>query len=1010
MSNKLVKKSKNYNLNSANYGIETLDDDIFKKGGTYMLSSEDGFYHNRYFDKRTNTYKTLPLPEVTIRPDNSSDTNSKDKIRDAYTNVILNLRNSGYNNWADEVENQNLKGGVGNALAWYQGSLARYNELQRAEQNANAVREGRAETVPWLAPLVLSPALPYLTNAATTFTKDLVGIGKPFWTNFVKDATVSTAGYVGVDEAHKHLTRSDENPEGLTFGEGIRNILPDGPKWIPEGVKQFGADALNPGGWATWGLGSKFKNILIDSGKQFIYKPIKVIQDAKSKYTTFPIRKSTLQHRIYESPAPYDFQDLDNARHAPYDVINKAIKDRSRIRSEIYDLAESQEGIEKQLDVIRRKNTPFYYDVPKRNMYKDLSSKNLNIDAIAEELGGIKYDGRWFIPKSPNFEYFPTGDTYIYDLKSGKLHQFNLTESLPTSQEMLQFPENYRKALEGISYTPTVTPSRGIKPLPEEYTQLLRKNIDYVQELFPQGKIFGSSKLAPETGLPIRPNDTELYILKEDFDKLGLTGGKDLMTDKQGRLITYNYSLGKFPDPKDPSINLGDVDFNIIYSKPDGTLDFTSDRSLNLFRQLYPDEFQKAYVAANGDLSKMYHPMPAKDVLNEVSIKNTLMDTFESSKPKHMERGIWYINYGDPDMVYDALLRSSESLVGKNMRHAPVTEQMFTDPEANKELIALMELQDHILDINEFVRNPKKMRNLFEYWWENNTVLSRGTSIESAPGGERDFSKYAKRNMLRWSGGVGYNHSGTGLNTVKYGDSGGGVRGTDVYGQIQPYFEIPENASPKQIIQTYNSNFPKYDDVIPIEGLTYKERPLKTFKDILDLKDNITPDELEHLSNQLGIRGIVGNIYGASKYVGGTTPFDKPNDLLFMTPAFGRNGKYVSPTNSDMRHLRTKMASFPSKYTHHTIEVPQYHWESDKRYERMLDYIRRRQDQLKQELKEIDESVPLMTEMYQDKESFIRQARAEHENNKHYRYWKVSDMQRPSFLWYLREAFKKYNK
>jgi hypothetical protein len=105
MSNKLVKKSKNYNLNSANYGIETLDDDIFKKGGTYMLSSEDGFYHNRYFDKRTNTYKTLPLPEVTIRPDNSSDINSKDKIRDAYTNVILNLRNSGYNNWADEVEN-----------------------------------------------------------------------------------------------------------------------------------------------------------------------------------------------------------------------------------------------------------------------------------------------------------------------------------------------------------------------------------------------------------------------------------------------------------------------------------------------------------------------------------------------------------------------------------------------------------------------------------------------------------------------------------------------------------------------------------------------------------------------------------------------------------------------------------------------------------------------------------------------------------------------------------------
>lgn len=133
-----------YNVYSSNYGIETLNDDIFKKGGTETITTGDGVYEKMYFDKRTKTYKPLPLQEVTIRPDNAPDRNpnSAASIRESYRNIILGLRNQGYNNWADAVEHVNQHGGgVGNAVAWYQGSVARHNDLLKAQRHANTVSE-----------------------------------------------------------------------------------------------------------------------------------------------------------------------------------------------------------------------------------------------------------------------------------------------------------------------------------------------------------------------------------------------------------------------------------------------------------------------------------------------------------------------------------------------------------------------------------------------------------------------------------------------------------------------------------------------------------------------------------------------------------------------------------------------------------------------------------------------------------------------------------------------------
>lgn len=133
-----------YNVYSSNYGIETLNDDIFKKGRTETITTGDGAYEKMYFDKRTKTYKPLPLPGVTIYSDGASDRNpnSAASIKENYKNIILELRNQGYNNWADAVEYINQHGGgIGNAIAWYQGSVARHNDLLKAQQHANTVSE-----------------------------------------------------------------------------------------------------------------------------------------------------------------------------------------------------------------------------------------------------------------------------------------------------------------------------------------------------------------------------------------------------------------------------------------------------------------------------------------------------------------------------------------------------------------------------------------------------------------------------------------------------------------------------------------------------------------------------------------------------------------------------------------------------------------------------------------------------------------------------------------------------
>lgn len=579
------------------------------------------------------------------------------------------------------------------------------------------------------------------------------------------------------------------------------------------------------------------------------------------------------------------------------------------------------------------------YDIARRKLYKDLDRELYGgRDRVfsykkTPELRDSKVDLLKYIEQTQlregstfpfKYEYFKGVPAFVkeyspYMTQSGKTRLpvfgttlekvFNINNSITSGMPVSNY--STRNA------TNTILQGE-FTPLPEDYIKTLKHNIEYVKSKYPGSVAYGSSIGVTEAGLPHSTHDIDLYITDIDLKALGKEGlpwrpGMEDLT-KIDQLDGGIYG------------EAGNIDLNIIKTRPDGTIDFTSDRARNLFRQLYPDEFQRLYLEADGDLEKIWHPMQAKDLLKEVDKKpvlNTIMDAFESEKPQHMSRALWYLNHGEPDLIYEALLRHGESLVGKNMRHAPVTEQHFQNYSKNLELIKEMKLPG-ILNPDAFASDPKKMRNLFEYWWQNNTVVSRGTSIENMPEQvalsngvrhERNFKKYALRNLLEWSGGVGGTGYGAGLNTVYYGNSNGGVHGNDIYGQMQLALNgYTEGLDPEGLMAVVRKNFPyadtKLDTPITITDKYGYSRTLTTFRDILNLKGEITPEALSKLGNSLGIRGIVGDMYNlkTTPFVGLTSPATAPGDIYFINPASGRSlhnsSAYVHPTSAHRRALQ----------------------------------------------------------------------------------------------------------
>ena len=431
-----------------------------------------------------------------------------------------------------------------------------------------------------------------------------------------------------------------------------------------------------------------------------------------------------------------------------------------------------------------------------------------------------------------------------------------------------------------------------------DYIKALQHNIDYVLKEFPGAVPFGSSVGVTKAGFPHITDDIDLFITEDRLpfieQKYGPRFGWYQKVGNKDGTGTQTYTLelenGKYGDS-------GKIDLNVLYADPN-TGNAVGQRSLELFRQLFPDEYQKALLEAERTQSPIIINKTPEQLIAKIDPSKTILDAFESSKDKHIPRSLIYLQDGDPDQVYEGLKKYYESFLGSKVRHAPVHESQFTNYVENRQLLDQMGFSN--LDNDKIASDPKRMRNIFQYWWMENTAYGRGTATDG------DFFGNAKKYMTEM-GGRGGQAAGPGLNTVLFGNSYSNGNGL-TYGVVQPEISgIVEGMSPQEIynavirsqgqdlsitpeqIQSINNILNKYN-ISPITGIP-------TYRSLVDVFDRLgyNKEGVYGVSNILGINGVVTGSYGNSLYYGGLRPFNRPGDLLSFIDTSQKIGSGIYP-------------------------------------------------------------------------------------------------------------------
>lgn len=431
--------------------------------------------------------------------------------------------------------------------------------------------------------------------------------------------------------------------------------------------------------------------------------------------------------------------------------------------------------------------------------------------------------------------------------------------------------------------------------VPDEYVQAQKHNIKYVEDKVPGAVTFGSSQ-GTQVGLPHITDDYDVYVTSSDLNNIeNLYGNRNNWKIKvEGRngnpTETYTIKLddGKYGDASN-------IDLNVLYSTDDGTGTLATERSLEAFKQLFPDDYHLAIRKAlntgshdwidNIKINKT--PEQLKQAIKENAEIKTVMDAFNSDKTKHAKRALQYLMTGDPEIVHKALIKNMQSQIGSNGRVAPVTIDQFNNIEENKKLLNKLGAPTQFQAI---ASDPAKMRNYFEYWWQNHTLASRGVDDLE------DMSKAwhnANLFMRQWSGGKGGTAAGSGLNMVLFGNSGHGLNLRSVYGHIQPKINIPKNATPNDIVDAVNTQFGLIDKPFTeeqkrqISNILSKynihDQGINSVKQLHRLVIGNDAD-LTAAANEIGevlnINGVSNQTYGNSIYFGGFRHFNDTDDIV----------------------------------------------------------------------------------------------------------------------------------
>jgi stage V sporulation protein SpoVS len=341
----------------------------------------------------------------------------------------------------------------------------------------------------------------------------------------------------------------------------------------------------------------------------------------------------------------------------------------------------------------------------------------------------------FFNPKGLDEPIVNTGKGEITDLRTGKRVGVEVTPSQTTKSFSLD-DVNESPNIGESSLKPT-TESAGLPTTSDSYKATLKSNIDYIEETIPGSKVFGSSRGALEGNLPHLSGDYDVLISQTNYNKHVKDKYRDLGDNGPARL--HDISNGKGDDSYH-------IDFNIIAENPDGTVKPTwkagrdgimTSTEVQLFRQNFPEDFFKAAqeAAKSGDYTNIKINKTADELINgsDPAVK-TIMDAYESGKPKHVNRIDAYINYGDVDKVTKAQDSYIKSLVGTGGNLGKqFPEGTFSDVNKNKELL---EKIGFVGDRSIVANDPKRMQLAINDYYINNTTFTRNVNLSSLKGGK----------------------------------------------------------------------------------------------------------------------------------------------------------------------------------------------------------------------------------------------------------------------------------
>ena len=471
--------------------------------------------------------------------------------------------------------------------------------------------------------------------------------------------------------------------------------------------------------------------------------------------------------------------------------------------------------------------------------------------------------------------------------------------------------------------------------VPEEYVQALRHNIDYLKQTFPGSKEFGSSASAAYAGTPHSTHDIDLIISDTDFaanveSKFGPRTGNNWKVTRRDDTFTTQL------DPKYGEA--GSLDFNVIWTDPvTGMADANKG---TVGREIFKQFFPKEYATAVQESLKTGQPLKINKTPKELidaydPVTKTIMDSFSSTKPKHMPRAEAHLTVSNPDAVEKALDLYAQEKLGGQARHLPITREMFTDVEANSRIFD--ELGYKGVDKETIINDPAKMKNLVDYWYIHNSIFGRGINDRQIPrniinnyiaqGMTKEEATYQaiQNAMQKWdANSIGGSAYGAGLNTVTLGDSGHG----NIYGYIQHDINVKGTTAEDIIHNTKRALGHSDYRFTPDEIKQISEIIGHDFKgnSPADLLNNIPVSQegkiiLQRLKDEMGIHALQSEKqYGHSKYTsmtGDLSPTDTyfmdnrtsmeipPSDIQRDQLSFSNTSGVVTNLERDLRNLST---------------------------------------------------------------------------------------------------------